>query len=236
MRLIRNYVLALLLLALLGLSNVTQTHANVQPLLVASDVQNLLPENSQAIDFNLTSIKTKKTLNLSVFEGKLLLLDLFATWCTPCIMAVNDLRPIYNDYTANTRLAALSIDVDSSETANDVREFAKTYKMPWDYALDSSAAINGSKSVSSVYGTGYIPTMYLIWNNIIVYSEIGYAGTDVIVPIIEQYIGTPADVPSTNTTTNTTTTTTPEKSTPLNFISVFAVFAVLPVIIRKKRV
>ena len=120
-----------------------------------------------APDFGIIDIHTNKTSMLSDYLGKVIILDLFATWCGPCIVALPQIIRIQNSYNA-TDLQIISIDIDLNESYSQVMEFALEHSMSWIVSLDISL-MNG------VYGTGYIPTLYIInQTGYVAYQEIGF--------------------------------------------------------------
>lgn len=141
-----------------------------------------LPIGQQAPDFQLENLNTNTSFKLSDNTGKVVIIDLFATWCGPCKAALPQIRRVFFSYSQDD-LCIISIDTDSKEGENLVRPFAETYKMDWNVALDNNSIVDTN------YGSGYIPTMYIIApNQTIVYSEIGFyydRVTDVIDSMIE---------------------------------------------------
>lgn len=134
-----------------------------------------LPVGTQAVDFTLTSIPDNTTFSLSDFLGKIVLLDLFATWCGFCKAALPYINRIANSY---EDLVVISIDVDSRETEELVIEFKNEFNMTWIVALDNNSII------SSNYGTGAIPTMYVInQTGYVHYQEIGFDNDKVVLAI-----------------------------------------------------
>ncbi|MHA1667608.1 MAG: redoxin family protein [Candidatus Heimdallarchaeaceae archaeon] len=109
----------------------------------------------QATDFLVKDVDSGITYTLSEFQGKVVILDLFATWCPPCKVSIPYLREVYAKYSQDV-LQIISVDTDSSETQNAVSQFRKNESMDWIVSLDSEGFI------TIVYGTGSIPTFYII--------------------------------------------------------------------------
>ncbi len=127
-----------------------------------------LSPGTMAPDFTLTDIMTEETFSLSDFQNKVVILDFFAIWCPPCKAAIPDMRKIYYDYSTE-ELAIISIDIEPSEEKDLVLSFAIDYQMEWFVTLDNDSIVWEN------YGTGYIPTMYIIGQDQrIAYSEIGF--------------------------------------------------------------
>ncbi|MCG3221672.1 MAG: TlpA family protein disulfide reductase, partial [Candidatus Heimdallarchaeota archaeon] len=109
----------------------------------------------QAPDFTVQDVDSGSSSYLSDFRGRVVVLDLFATWCTPCKVALPYLREIYTEYSDNI-VQIISIDIDNSESQSLVSQFRKDENMDWIVSLDPGGSIN------SAYGTETIPTFYII--------------------------------------------------------------------------
>ena len=111
--------------------------------------------NQQATDFTVQDVDSGTIYSLSDFRGKVVVLDLFATWCSPCKLSIPYLRQIYSDYSRN-ELQIISVDIDESESQSLVSQFRSDEQMDWIVSLDSEGLI------ISTYGKGSIPAFYII--------------------------------------------------------------------------
>ena len=126
-----------------------------------------LSVGDSAPNFDIVNIESNVSSQLSDYLGKVIILDLFATWCGPCIAAIPYIIRIQNSYNASD-LEIISIDVDETESYDKVVSFAERNSMSWIVSLDES-------NMNLNYGTGYIPTMYIInQSGSVVYAEIGF--------------------------------------------------------------
>jgi len=107
----------------------------------------------KAPDFTLVDINGEQ-FKLSDHLGKIVLIDFFATWCSPCISEIEHLKSLYNKYPQD-QFIIISIGVDPRETNNDLRNFAQQYDIEWTVACDTD-------QVSDKYGVSPIPHLVII--------------------------------------------------------------------------
>jgi peroxiredoxin len=105
-----------------------------------------------AIDFSVKSL-SGKTHTLSEFQGKVVFLNFWATWCGPCKVEVKDIETLYNTL-KNEDFTVMALDI--RESRKKVLQFMKKYDIDFPVYLDEKAA------VSSQYGVSGIPTTFII--------------------------------------------------------------------------
>ena len=80
-------------------------------------------------EFNLQLIDTNETLSPEKLKGKYYLLQIWATWCAPCIAEIPEIKSIYDKY-KNSNFTIVSISLDDS--LNKLKSFwKKKGAMPW---------------------------------------------------------------------------------------------------------
>lgn len=97
------------------------------------------------------------TLALSDLSGKIILVDLMATWCTYCATQNSILESIHE--TLGGPLVILSLTIDRSETAAMMADYKSDKGLPWNHGLDTGASFTNYFSITSV------PTLVLIDGN-----------------------------------------------------------------------
>ncbi len=107
----------------------------------------------EAPAFSITDIDGN-AVSLQSLRGKVVVLDLFATWCGPCQGQMSELSEVRARY-SSSEVVILSIDVDSRETASQVREFKADHGATWAFAMDTDG-------VGDKYGASAIPTLAIV--------------------------------------------------------------------------
>jgi thiol-disulfide isomerase/thioredoxin len=111
-----------------------------------------------APDFTFTNFTTGQALRLNDFAGRVVIVDLMASWCGPCNDAMPGLAQMREDY--GGKVEVLSVDVDpggpQGDPPEDLRAFIERHHVTWPIGYESGG------SASDAYGTGWIPTMVLV--------------------------------------------------------------------------
>ena len=110
-----------------------------------------IKKNDQAPDFS-TIDNSQKTIKLSHYRNKYVLLTFWASWCGPCIAELPTLLKIRQTY-PQAKLEMISVNHDS-----DSATFAKAVKK---YSLNWTHIFN-NKTLQDQYGIGGIPEVFLI--------------------------------------------------------------------------
>lgn len=108
--------------------------------------------SNRAPDFTLTNLEGK-SVSLSDFRGKPLLLNFWATSCPPCRYEMPFLQEIYEKWSDK---GVTIVTIDIGEEQSQVSEFMKTSKLTLPVLLD----VKGS--IAAKYSIQYIPTTYFI--------------------------------------------------------------------------
>lgn len=130
---------------------------------------------SKAPNFSLQELNGQP-LQLSSYNGKVVLLNFWATWCTPCRAEIPNFEQFQNQY-GPQGLQVIGISMDDSE--KPVREFYQQFKMNYPVAV-------GNEKVTQSYGGILgLPVSFLIGRDGKIAAK--YVGAAQI-PVVEQEI------------------------------------------------
>ncbi|HEX8179520.1 MAG TPA: TlpA disulfide reductase family protein [Pyrinomonadaceae bacterium] len=177
----KRFALALVVFALLAvaLSSSCNNEANygttnnppgAQPSRATTQPQQSQPLPQQAasstLPENLKQIQMKtldgQPLQLANYAGKVLVLDLWATWCGPCRYEIPDLVALHNDYQARgVEVVGLTIEglteAEQQQKSAAVHQFADQYKISYTLGWADRAL-----AVALLSPSGSIPQTYVI--------------------------------------------------------------------------
>ena len=104
----------------------------------------------QLSDYNLIiENKNAENLNLSSSQGKVILINFWATWCPPCVAEMPDFKALYADYKNKVEFYFITQD---SWSLIDKFESKRNYNLPYYRLIQPNTAFNYQQ----------LPTTYLI--------------------------------------------------------------------------
>lgn len=109
-------------------------------------------ETFPAVDFTLQTLEGEE-VSLFDYEGKLVFLNFWATWCPPCRAEMPSMERVYNKLPSDS-FVILAVNVN--EPKEDVQSFMDEHGYTFPILLDSDG------KVSSIYQVEGIPTTWLI--------------------------------------------------------------------------
>jgi thiol-disulfide isomerase/thioredoxin len=116
-----------------------------------ADLAAVTPSKGAVLDLNLVNSKGER-VNMKQFEGKVIFLNFWATWCPPCIAEMPGINNLYKDVkNDNVEFVMLSVD----------RNFEKAKKFRDSKGFDFEIyAATGP--IPQMYSSSSIPTTYVI--------------------------------------------------------------------------
>lgn len=114
--------------------------------------------------FTLVDLNGNK-ISSSDFEGQVILLNFWATWCGPCKVEIPDLVKLHAKYKGRS-FQVVSIALESGSTKK-IKQFAKKWRMNYpiligDYdVVRSYGGIRGVPTTFLIDSKGYVKNMYL---------------------------------------------------------------------------
>ena len=109
--------------------------------------------NRPAPDFTLPGLDGR-SVSLSDYRGKVVVVNVWATWCPPCVDEMPSLEKLYQEF-KNESFEILAISIDS-DGITAVPPFMKKHGLTFPVLLDSQATIRSS------YRTTGVPETFII--------------------------------------------------------------------------
>jgi cytochrome c biogenesis protein CcmG, thiol:disulfide interchange protein DsbE len=108
---------------------------------------------SKAPDFKaLTLDSIPREKRLADYRGKVLMINVWATWCLPCRVEMPSIEALNKDY-ASKGLKIVAVSIDDPGTDATIRAFVKQYGLTFEVLHDAQARISEEYDI-----TGYPET------------------------------------------------------------------------------
>ncbi len=116
-----------------------------------------IPQNAMsAPDFSVTDLEGN-AISLKDLKGKVVLLNLWATWCPPCRAEMPSLEKLHQTLKgSNFTILAVGTPTPPRETRGKIINFIKDNNYTFPVIVDES------HTVSNMYGSGSIPTSWIV--------------------------------------------------------------------------
>jgi thiol-disulfide isomerase/thioredoxin len=95
------------------------------------------------------------SVSLAAQRGKVVLLNIWATWCHPCRAEIPELRQLHEQYRAKG-LALVGVSVDTDGTDETIRGFMRNFEMTFPIWRDPD------ERISALFRTIGVPATFLI--------------------------------------------------------------------------
>jgi len=109
-----------------------------------------------------------KTIDISKLQGKIVMINFFATWCGPCLQELPVLQNnIWDKYKTNDNFQLIILGRQHTEA--EVRKFVDSRKFTMPFAPDPE------RKIYSLYATQFIPRNVIIGKDgRIIFQSMGY--------------------------------------------------------------
>lgn len=142
---------------------------------------------SEAPDFAATDM-SGQPVRLADYEGRVVLLNIWATWCAPCLEEMPSMQRLYEDLSdTDFEILAVSIDAEVGERdaagrpGGDLQAFADKLGLTFTILHDPSGKIQ------QIYQTTGVPETFVIGRDGMIYKKVA-GGTDWAAPVNQELV------------------------------------------------
>ena len=127
-----------------------------------------IPVIGQPFDFTLKGIEGQRIRD-DDFRGKYLLIDCWATWCTPCMEKMPELKEINENYSDS--LAVVGINFDDELEACEAA--IKKLDLPWPEVHATTSALPYKEAWMKITQISNLPRLFLVNPDGVLIAELG---------------------------------------------------------------
>ena len=144
---------------------------------------------SRAPDFRAVTLDEEpRPRTMDDYRGKVVLLNIWATWCAPCRIEMPSIEQLHKSY-AQKGLEVVAVSVDDPGTSEQIRDFVEQYGLTFDVLHDPEGRIREQYQT-----TGYPETVVIGRDGVIRRKLIGASdwNSPATRALIERLLGEPA--------------------------------------------
>ena len=125
---------------------------------------NLVEPGRRAPGFTARNIATGEALSIQDYRGKVVLLNIWATWCPPCRVEMPSMERVHRRFAGTDfRVVAVSVDDDDQKVVEDfVKELGLTFEVLHDRAAQ----------IQRQYQTTGVPESFVIDRNGVIMKKV----------------------------------------------------------------
>ncbi len=116
-----------------------------------------LAQGQMAVDFKFPDADNKE-IALSDFKGKVVYIDVWATWCAPCIKEIPSLKKLEEEYHGKD-IVFMSVSTDESKDIQKWKDFIQKRELK---GIQLFAGDRAKKELMEIYKISGIPRFILV--------------------------------------------------------------------------
>jgi len=102
---------------------------------------------------SLTDARTGQTFSINDFQGKVVLVETMAIWCSNCLKQQGQVKALHEQLGPREDFISIGLDIDPNETSDALKAYVEDKGFDWLYAVPSKDI---SREVASLYGDQFL--------------------------------------------------------------------------------
>lgn len=101
----------------------------------------------------LSDVNSGETFTVADFQGKVLLVETMAIWCSNCLRQQKEVKALYETLAERDDLVTLMLDIDPNEDAGNLKDYAAKNGFAWTYVV---APREVAREIGQLYGDQFL--------------------------------------------------------------------------------
>jgi hypothetical protein len=102
---------------------------------------------------SLTDVNTGQTFTVADYQGKVVLVETLAVWCSNCLKQQREVLALHQALGERDDFVSVGIDIDLNESAEQLKDHAGRNGFDWVYAI---ATPEVARAISDLYGVNFL--------------------------------------------------------------------------------
>ena len=102
---------------------------------------------------SLTDARTGQVFSINDFQGKVVLVETMAIWCTNCLQQQGQVKALHAQLGARDDFISIGLDIDPNENTAALKTYVENKGFDWLYAVPSKDV---SREIASLYGDQFL--------------------------------------------------------------------------------
>jgi cytochrome oxidase Cu insertion factor (SCO1/SenC/PrrC family) len=145
-----NTLISLILLMVLSL---TACGGAATPEAMAAPTEGAVMETPGWFSVVLTDARTGQPFSINSLEGKVVLVETMAIWCTNCLQQQGQVKALHTQLGARDDFVSVGLDIDPNENAEALKTYVENKGFDWLYAVPPKDV---SREIASLYGDQFL--------------------------------------------------------------------------------
>ena len=102
---------------------------------------------------SLTDARTGQAFSINDFQGKVVLVETMAIWCTNCLKQQGQVKALHEQLGARDDFVSIGLDIDPNEKIDALKVYVENKGFDWLYAVPTKDV---SREIASLYGDQFL--------------------------------------------------------------------------------
>ena len=126
---------------------------NETPVDMTEEVANQPSNTPVWFGLSLTNVQTGEGFTLNDFNGKVILVENLAMWCSNCKKQQIQVKALHEKLGDRDDFVSIGLDIDTNENAADLKTYIDNNGFDWIYAIASPEI---AREISALYGAQFL--------------------------------------------------------------------------------